>query len=119
MIGLCYDTHSFAKSFFCQGSANPVSYHALQFIVGTALTDSEFRQQLLANPDKAVTDSDLTGAERVAVAVIKADRLEDFACQLDQWIIEQEDVPQSHPPRSLSADLPPTPWPATCLLSVR
>ncbi len=96
-----------------------MSHQALQFIIGTALTDGEFCQQLLLNPEEAVTDFDLTRAERATVAAIRADRLEDFAYQLHQWITEQEGVLNNHPPRSLNADLPPMPWPAVCLLSLR
>jgi len=96
-----------------------VSHQALQFIIGTALTDAEFCQQLLLNPEEAVTDFDLTRSERAAVAAISADCLEGFAHQLHQWIAEQEGVLNNHPPHSLNADLPPMPWPAVCLLSLR
>jgi len=54
----------------------------LNKLLGQALVDRQFRQQLLADPDAATERFDLTDEQRSALSAIEAHTLSDFALQL-------------------------------------
>ncbi len=61
-------------------------YEGLQHIVGTAIVDSRFRQQLLAESSVVLKGFDLTREEREAIDGIRANTMQGFAQQLHGWI---------------------------------
>ena len=64
-----------------------MAYESLQAVVGTAVIDMGFRKALLNGSRRRVISTfDLTHEEVDAVMGIRAESLEQFACQLDQWI---------------------------------
>jgi hypothetical protein len=64
-----------------------MTHESLQAVVGTAVVDSMFRKALLNGSRRHVIQSfNLTNEETSAVLAIRADSLEQFAGQLDQWI---------------------------------
>ena len=64
-----------------------MSHQALQTIVGTAIIDQEFRQALLSSSERAVAGFDLTPEEFLVVTAIKVQTFEEFAEELDRWIV--------------------------------
>ncbi len=73
-------------------------YESLQAVIGTAVIDSKFRIELLNNSRRhAIQKFDLTKEEMEAVMSIRADSLEQFAGQLDQWISKA--LGKAEPPR--------------------
>jgi hypothetical protein len=82
-----------------------MAYEMLQAVIGAAVIDSEFRKALMNGSRRLVVENfDLTHEEVNAVMSIRADTLEQFAEQLDQWIMEQQN--QIEPP---TLDLPAPP----------
>lgn len=74
-----------------------MAYESLQALIGAAVTDSEFRKTLLnGSRSHAVKNLDLTHEEMDAVMAIRAETLEQFAGQLDQWIMNKRN--QVEPP---------------------
>lgn len=69
-----------------------MSYHTLQAILGTAITDREFSSALLSSPAEAVNAFNLAEEELAAVTAIRADSLEEFAAKLDEWITQVANV---------------------------
>ena len=68
-----------------------MGFEMLQAVVGTAVIDSDFRRAILnGSRRRAIARFDLSHVETVAVMSIQADTLEQFAGQLDQWIMKQE-----------------------------
>ena len=68
-----------------------MSYEAIQAIVGTAILDKQFLHDLLnSRRELVIARFDLTPEEQRAVTAICAETLEQFAYQLDDWIIRQE-----------------------------
>ena len=66
-------------------------YESLQVVVGTAVIDPEFRHALLNGARRRVIQSfNLTHEETDAVMAIRAESLEQFAGQLDQWISQAQ-----------------------------
>ncbi len=64
-----------------------MAYESLQAVVGTAVIDSGFRRALLnGSPRHVISTFNLSPKEIDAVMSIRADSLEQFAGQLDQWI---------------------------------
>jgi hypothetical protein len=63
-----------------------MAYETLQDIVGTALVDSRFRQELLSQPSSAVTRFELTHEEREAIVSIRETTMHGFARELQGWI---------------------------------
>jgi len=61
-------------------------HETLQCIVGTAIVDSRFRQELLAQPASALRGFELTPEEREAVGAIRASTIQGFAQELHGWI---------------------------------
>ncbi len=67
-----------------------MAYESLQALIGTAVTDSEFRKALLnGSRSHAVQNFELTHEELDAVMAIRAETLEQFAGQLDRWIMSE------------------------------
>jgi hypothetical protein len=68
-----------------------MAYDGLQALIGTAVIDTDFRKALLNGSRRgAVSNFKLSGEELDAVMSIRADTLEQFAGQLDQWIMKQQ-----------------------------
>lgn len=63
-----------------------MSKEAVQAVIGKAVTDSEFREALFANPDEALAGYELTEAEIAALKSIDAETMESFAGSLDERI---------------------------------
>lgn len=61
-------------------------YETLQCIVGTAIVDARFRQELLTRPSSALKGFDLPPEQRDAIGAIRADTIQGFARQLHGWI---------------------------------
>ncbi|NLS79223.1 MAG: hypothetical protein GXY76_18400 [Chloroflexi bacterium] len=76
-----------------------MSKEAVQAIMGTAIIDKEFSRDLLnARRERAIARFELTPEERRAVSGIKAETLEQFARQLDSWLLSKEqEVAFVHP----------------------
>jgi hypothetical protein len=60
-----------------------MSQDAVQQVIGRAITDAEFRQQLIADARAACADYDLTEEELTALDALDGDNLQAFAGQLD------------------------------------
>lgn len=62
-------------------------HESLQAVIGTAVIDTEFRKALLnGSRQRVIQRFDLSREEFDAVMRVRADSLEQFAGQLDQWI---------------------------------
>ena len=84
-----------------------MSQMALQTLVGTALIDPEFCNDLLnGRRHTLLTKFDLTDEEREVVLVIEAESIQEFAARLDEWLKTQESL-TSHPPRAVAVPYPP------------
>jgi len=74
-----------------------MAYESLQAVIGTAVIDSEFRKALLNGSRRdVVKDFHLSLEEMDALMAIRAETLEQFAGQLDQWIMKKQN--QVEPP---------------------
>lgn len=60
-----------------------MSAEAVQQIIGRAITDAEFRQQLIDNARTACKDYDLTTEELDALEALDAESMKAFAGTLD------------------------------------
>ena len=68
-----------------------MSYEAIQAIVGTAILDKQFLHDLLnSKREQVIACFELSPEEYQAIKAIRAETLEQFAYQLDDWIIGQE-----------------------------
>jgi hypothetical protein len=65
----------------------------LQSIVGTALVDSAFRQNLLNKSPEALGRFDLTAEESVAITSVRARTFHGFANELQRWISSRDAAP--------------------------
>ncbi len=84
-----------------------MSQMSLQTLVGTALTDREFRHDLLDGKRPTIlTKFDLTDEEREVVLGIEAESLQEFAAQLCQLLKFQEGL-ISYPPMAMAVPHPP------------
>lgn len=63
-----------------------MSKEAVQAVIGKAVTDSKFREELFANPDQALSGYELTEAEIAALRNVDAETMESFAGTLDERI---------------------------------
>ena len=63
-----------------------MSKEALESVIGRAVTDSEFRQSLFANPDEALAGFDLTDQEIAGLKTLDAETLDSMAGTLDERI---------------------------------
>jgi hypothetical protein len=59
---------------------------AVQAVIGKAVTETEFRELLFANPDEALEGYELTDEEMAALKAIDAETMESFAGDLDERI---------------------------------
>jgi len=74
-----------------------MSQMALHALVGTALTDPQFCNDLLNGKRHTVLAKfDLTDEERKVVLVIEAESIQEFATHLCEWL-EAQESPISHP----------------------
>jgi hypothetical protein len=90
-----------------------MAYESLQAVVGTAVIDSLFRKALLNGSRRRVIQTfNLTNEETSAVMAIRADSLEQFARQLDQWIATSQGR-RELPPLILPKRPNPFAWHAT------
>ena len=79
-----------------------MSQMALQTLVGTALTDPGFCNDLLNGRRHTVLAKfDLTDEEREVVLVIKAESIQEFAAHLCEWL-EAQESPISHHPTAVA-----------------
>ena len=63
-----------------------MSKEALEAVIGKAVLDSEFREALFADPDKALEGFELVGEEVAALKSIDTETMESFAGSLDERI---------------------------------
>jgi len=59
-------------------------------IIGRAVTDSQFREQLFSNPAAALQPYDLSDDEKQALMQVKKEDLEDFGGKLDKRITKSK-----------------------------
>jgi hypothetical protein len=77
-------------------------HESLQAIIGTAVIDAEFRKALLNGSRQHVIQRfNLSREEHDAIMRVRADSLEQFAGQLDQWIRRAQDKMEPPTLRSL------------------
>lgn len=68
-----------------------MAYESLQAVIGTAVIDPDFRKALLnGSRQRVIQPFNLSRAEVDAVMGIRADTLEQFAGQLDRWILKTQ-----------------------------
>ncbi len=63
-------------------------HEALQHVVGTAIVDARFRQQLLDRSTSALNSFGLTGEEWDAIHGVQARTMQGFARELQRWILQ-------------------------------
>jgi hypothetical protein len=63
-----------------------MSREAVESILGKAVLNSQFREELFANPDEVLADYDLTAEEMTALRAIDFETMESFAGTLDERI---------------------------------
>jgi len=59
-------------------------------IIGRAVTDSAFREELFTNPEAALQSYDLSDDEKQALMQVKKEDLEDFGGKLDKRITKSK-----------------------------
>ncbi|MFQ5593443.1 MAG: Os1348 family NHLP clan protein [Anaerolineae bacterium] len=68
-----------------------MSHRALQNLVGRAIVDRDFRDQLLnGNREQVMADFNLADDEVSAISSIEAHSLEAFASELDDWLEDHD-----------------------------
>jgi hypothetical protein len=66
-------------------------HESLQAVIGTAVIDTEFRKALLnGSRQRVIQRFNLSREEFDAVMGVRANSLEQFAGQLDQWILRAQ-----------------------------
>ena len=63
-----------------------MSREAVEAIIGKAVLDSDFREELFANPEEVLAGYDLSEEEVAALKAIDAETMESFAGTLDERI---------------------------------
>jgi len=63
-----------------------MSKEAVQAVISKAVSDEKFREELFANPDKALQGHDLTADEIAALKRIDAETMQSLAGDLDERI---------------------------------
>jgi hypothetical protein len=63
-----------------------MSKEAVQAVIGKAVTDSKFREELFANPEQVLAGYELTEGEISALKAIDAETMESLAGSLDERI---------------------------------
>ncbi|MBC7238063.1 MAG: hypothetical protein H5T69_19640 [Chloroflexi bacterium] len=66
-----------------------MAHEMVQMIIGTAIVDARFRQNLLKNTVEVLRDFELTPEESEALARIQADTLHGFAQEVQLWLNTQ------------------------------
>jgi hypothetical protein len=76
------------------GGVERMRHRALQNLVGRAIVDRDFRDQLLnGDREQVVSDFDLTDDEMNVISSINAHSLEAFAGELEDWIEVRDEKP--------------------------
>ncbi len=65
-----------------------MAYETVQKMIGRALTDRRFREDLLRSPLDATQYLHLTAQERELIASVHAATLEEFSCKLNDRLPE-------------------------------
>ena len=79
-------------------------HESLQTVIGTAVIDTEFRKALLnGSRQRVIQRFNLSHDEFDAVMRVRADSLEQFAGQLDQWILHAQGRLEPPALRSIAA----------------
>jgi hypothetical protein len=68
-----------------------MAYEAMHKMIGRALTDPQFREDLLRSPLEATRDLPLTPHEREMIASVHATSLEDLSCKLNERLPESRE----------------------------
>ncbi|HEY8477678.1 MAG TPA: Os1348 family NHLP clan protein [Chloroflexota bacterium] len=71
-----------------------MSWEAIQAVIGQALVDREFRDQLLTAPAEAIRRFDLTPDERRVLGSLRARNLAEYASHVETWLEEQRRAPR-------------------------
>jgi hypothetical protein len=69
-----------------------MSKEAVQTIIGKAVTDSEFRKALFANPEEVLAGFELTEVEIAGLKAIDVETMDSFAGALDERISKAFDA---------------------------
>lgn len=64
---------------------------AMHKMIGRALTDRQFREDLLRSPLEATRDMPLTTQERALIASVHASSLEELSCMLNDRLPESRE----------------------------
>ena len=67
-----------------------MSKQAVEVVIGRAVVDSEFRDILFTDPDRALAGYDLAEAEMAALKAIDAEAIASFAGILDERISKSD-----------------------------
>jgi len=68
-------------------------FESFQSVIGHAVIDTEFRKGLLNGKRRYILSNFNFSPEEVEFAMgIRADSLEEFACQVDSWILRSEGI---------------------------
>jgi hypothetical protein len=70
-----------------------MSKEVVQQIIGRAVTDAEFRNNLFADPDKALEGYDLTEQEIAGLKTLDAETMDTMAGNLDERISKWKVMP--------------------------
>ena len=61
-------------------------HEALQYVVGTAIVDARFREQLLSRSSPSLNGFGLSREEQEAICSVRSQTMEGFARELHHWI---------------------------------
>ena len=68
-------------------------FESFQSVIGHAVIDTEFRKGLLNGKRRYLLDDFNLSPEEVEFAMgIRADSIEEFACQIDSWISRSQGI---------------------------
>ncbi len=70
-----------------------MSQKAVHEVIGRAVADQAFRDQLFKEPAAALAEYDLTGEEQEALSTLNQQELEEFAGRLDDRITKGRWLP--------------------------
>jgi len=73
-----------------RSGCNPMPWENIEAIIGRAIVDATFRQQLLMDTQAAIRQSKITAEEEAILADIHATTLDDFARQVLQRMGKHE-----------------------------
>ena len=69
-----------------QIKVNDMSREAFEAVIGKVIVESEFREMLLADPDRALAGFELTGEEISVIKKIDAETLDSVSGSMDAWV---------------------------------